>query len=98
MIYQSLKKLYYAKPDEYMRIYKSRFECEDTVHLEFCVNKKQVFFTLNSEVMGLAYDIAKLDKSVTSLGISLPEIAKSQYLRKCLIDEIVLTNQIEGVV
>ena len=32
-----------------------------------------------------------------ALSAQLPDIAKEQYSRKCLIDEIVLTNKIEGV-
>ena len=36
-------------------------------------------------------------KEVRALSAQLPDIAKEQYSRKCLIDEIVLTNKIEGV-
>jgi len=47
--------------------------------------------------MKLAYDIVRLDKSVAKLSARLPGVAKEQYSKKCLIDEIVLTNKIEGV-
>ena len=39
----------------------------------------------------------KNDKKILSLCNELPDIALQQYSKKCLIDEIVLTNNIEGV-
>ena len=43
------------------------------------------------------YEILKTDKKVSLLCTQLPGIAINQYSRKCLIDEIVITNNIEGV-
>lgn len=97
MAYKTLGKLYYEDEGVYAQIYKSRFESEYTVKLDFFVSQKQAFFMQNAEVMRLAYDIVKLDKSVTQLSAALPGVAKDQYSKKCLIDEIVLTNKIEGV-
>lgn len=97
MAYQQLGKLYYKDPGLYAREYKARFESEDTVKLDFFISNNQAFFVQNTEVLGLAYGIAKLDKEVARLSDALPGIAKGQYSRKCLIDEIVLTNKIEGV-
>lgn len=37
------------------------------------------------------------DKKILSISKDLPPIALQQYRKKCLIDEIVLTNKIEGV-
>lgn len=97
MAYQLLGKLYYKDQGLYAQTYKSRFESEDTVKLDFLVAQKPAFFIQNTEVMKLAYDIVKLDKAVAKLSAALPGVAKSQYSKKCLIDEIVLTNKIEGV-
>ena len=97
MAYQELGKLYYADHYEYVQTYKARFDSEDAVKLNFDIAQKQAFFIQNAEVMKLAYEIMKLDKSVTKLSAGLPGIAKDQYSKKCLIDEIVLTNKIEGV-
>ncbi len=97
MAYQTLRKLYYSAPENYAEIYKARFESEKSVKLKFFVAEKQAFFVQDVEVMSLAYEIAKLDKKVAILSASLPGVAKEQYSRKCLIDEIVLTNKIEGV-
>lgn len=97
MAYQPLGKLYYGDQDVYAQTYQSRFASEDTVKLDFSVAQRPAFFIQNSEVMRLAYDIAKLDKSVAKLSANLPGVAKIQYSKKCLIDEIVLTNKIEGI-
>lgn len=97
MAYQSLAKLYYSDPQNYTQIYKSRFDSAESVHINFSVAKNPVFFLLNADVMSLAYRVATLDKKVTLLSGELPGIALRQYSRKCLIDEIVLTNKIEGV-
>jgi Fic family protein len=97
MAYLLLGKLYYSNQSEYAQTYKMRFESDDTIKLNFFIAQKQAFFVQNTEVLKLAYEIVKLDKSVSSLSAALPGIAKEQYSKKCLIDEIVLTNKIEGV-
>lgn len=97
MAYQLLGKLYYGDQSVYAQTYKARFCSADAVKLDFNVSQRPAFFLQNTEVLRLAYDIAKLDKSVTKLSTALPGVAKDQYSRKCLIDEIVLTNKIEGI-
>lgn len=97
MAYQPLGKLYYGEQSEYLQAYRARFESEDAVHLAFEVAQSPAFFLQNAAVMRLAYEVVKLDKSVTKLSARLPGVAKKQYSKKCLIDEIVLTNRIEGV-
>ncbi len=97
MPYQLLGKLYYSDAEHYTQIYKSRFESEESVKLDFFIRGKQAFFLQNAEVLRLAYDIVKIDKKVSHLSMRLPGVAKRQYSQKCLIDEIVLTNKIEGI-
>ncbi len=97
MAYELLGKLYYRDRDAYKRVYEERISSEDAVELDFFIGDRQAFFLQNTEVMKLAYGIARLDKAVSRLSDGLPELAKEQYSKKCLIDEIVLTNRIEGV-
>ena len=97
MSYQELRKLYYQDQKRYKEVYEARFESEDAVRIDFNVSGKQAFFVQDTEVLKLALQIERLDKEVRQLSAGLPEIAKEQYSRKCLIDEIVLTNKIEGV-
>ena len=97
MAYRPLNKLYYEGQDLYLQTYRARFESEDAVTLSFEIAQHPAFFLQDAEVMRLAYEIMKLDRAVTRLSAALPGIAKAQYSKKCLIDEIVLTNRIEGV-
>lgn len=97
MAYQELRKLYYKDPKVYKEVYEARFHSEDAVLLDFDVSGKQAFFIQSTEVLRLALQIERTDKEVRQLSARLPGVAKKQYSRKCLIDEIVLTNKIEGV-
>ena len=97
MAYQELKKLYYKDQEEYNAEYARRFHSEDAVHLDFLVGDKPAFFVETTEVLRLALHITQLNQKITQLSQSLPGIAKEQYSKRCLIDEIVLTNNIEGV-
>ncbi len=95
--YKELRSLYYGDNEIYAQEYLSRFNSEESIKLNFQIGENQAFFLQNTEVMTLAYKIAKLDKDIDRLCDSLPGVAIQQYSRKCLIDEIVITNKIEGV-
>ena len=97
MPYVELKKLHYIDSEKYAKEYLNRFASEEAVKLDFYIKEKQAFFLLNAEVMSLAYKIARIDKRIGELYDNLPGIAINQYSKKCLIDEIVITNRIEGV-
>lgn len=97
MAYKTLDKLYYGKQDEYSKVFEERCHSPSTIHIDFEVAKQKCFLVQSSEVLALMYDILRLDKTVGMLGRSLPGKAIEQYSKKCLIDEIVLTNNIEGV-
>ena len=49
------------------------------------------------ELIKKVVEISRLDKNISQLSRALPGIALKQYINKCLIDEIVITNNIEGV-
>ena len=97
MAYKELKSLYYGDNEAYAQEYLNRFNSQDAVKIDFTIGKNQAFFLQNTDVMSLAMQIFKLDKTIEKLCDSLPHIALEQYSKKCLIDEIVLTNKIEGV-
>lgn len=98
MSYKELKKVFYTvSKEEFERIYMERFSSGEAVKLNFYIKGKQAFFLQNAEVYALAYEIAKLDKAILNLCNNLPGVAIHQYSKKCLIDEIVITNNIEGV-
>lgn len=97
MPYRELKSLYYGDNELYAQEYLNRLNSEDTIRLDFEIGKSPAFFVQNAEVMTLAFNIVKLDKEIGKLCDSLPGVAIEQYSKKCLIDEIVITNKIEGV-
>lgn len=97
MAYRQLKKVKYQGEAAYQAAYEARFSSEDGIRLDFWVGEHQAFFLFNAELSRLALEIYRLDKKIYQLAHQLPPIASSQYAKKCLIDEIVLTNRIEGV-
>jgi len=96
-MYKELKNLYYSNNEIYAQEYLDRFNSSEAVKLNFYIGEHQAFFLENAEVMKVAFNIAKLDKKIGELCNELPGAAIDQYSKKCLIDEIVITNKIEGV-
>ena len=94
---QTLYKLFYKDEDEYLREYDARFNNEDTIHLDIEINNYPAFICPTSEMYKRIISIERTDKKVNSLCEKLPGIAIEQFTERCLIDEIVLTNNIEGV-
>ncbi len=68
-----------------------------TTRLGFPLRSDELFFTMDSEVYELLLTAARLDKKIALLSSSLPPAAMSSYAETLLVDEIVLSNQIEGV-
>lgn len=97
MSYKELKSFSFGDEAIYVQEYTNRFNSPESVKINFYINDRQAFFLQNSEVMTLAYHIAKLDKQICTICNTLPGVAINQYSKKCLIDEIVITNKIEGV-
>lgn len=97
MQYESLYKLRYKAPQEYESIYHERFAQQDTIHLDFMIGEHPAFICQNMEMLHMIIRIHKADKNIRELRTKLPPAAIMQFTMKCLIDEIVLTNKIEGV-
>lgn len=95
--YKTLDKLYYGDSATYQDVYERRFNGDRAVHLDFTVAGHPAFFVQDDLVVQLMYHILRLDKEIAVLRCQLPPVALDQYTRKCLIDEVVLTNQIEGI-
>ena len=95
--YVLLKSLYYDHKEEYDELYNSRFNASDCIHLHFSIAGNPAFFMETPELIKKVVEITRLDKDISLLSHSLPGVALKQYINKCLIDEIVITNNIEGV-
>lgn len=93
----SLKKLFHIDKTEYEEEYEKRFNSAAAVHFDFKIGKEQAFVCQTNEILNLIISIERTDKMVNELHNKLPEIAINQFANRCLIDEIVLSNNIEGV-
>lgn len=97
MQYEPLTKVYYKNAAGYEEAYWARFNSSDALHLNFTINDFPAFIVENSEMYRLLLQIHKTDKQVEYLCRGLPNVALEQFAERCLIDEIVLSNDIEGV-
>lgn len=95
--YKNLRTLFHISEKEADREYQQRFASKDAIKFDFSIAGSQAFFVMDSEVYKLILSAERLDRDISKLQNNLPEIAIDQYMNKCLIDEIVLTNEIEGV-
>ncbi len=94
---QSLKKLFYFDRKKYQKEYEERFNDENTIHLKISIGEHPAFFCRTVEMYQRLLSIEKTDKNIRVLQSRLPGIALKQFAQRCLISEIVLTNNIEGV-
>ena len=97
MSYQSLAKLFYSDKDHYEEIYQERFDSKYATKINFEINGSQAFFVLEPSLHYNIISIYKADKRIKKLRDELPGVAISHFTIRSLIDEIVLTNDIEGV-
>ena len=97
MEYTVLSKLFYQNKNDYEQMYQQRFHSEYTVHLDFEVSGNPAFFVQTPETYQMLINILRMNTAVSNLCQALPGAAIHQFSRRCLIDEIVLTNSIEGV-
>lgn len=98
MKYTLLSELYYKSKSSYESTYQDRFSSQHTVHLNFKVKNYPAFFVCTPEIYTILTDILRTNQAVVNLCHVLPGAATHQFARRCLIDEIVLTNSIEGVI
>ena len=98
MKYELLKSVSYQSTEEYEKLYNSRFHSDETVHIELLINGSPAFLLRTPDLYEQIIRINKLDRKARILCEKLPSRAMSWFKKKCLIDEIVSTNGIEGVI
>ena len=94
---KTLKALFHMGAKEYKTEYESRFNAEDTILLSVNIGENAAFICQTPEIYKQIISIERMDKAVEAVANTLPQLAISQFASKCLIDEILLTNNIEGV-
>lgn len=97
MEYKLLKKIYYKDKHLYEKLYQQRINSVSCNMLNIMINGSGGFYVVDNEVLGLISDIYKLDKTLALILKDLPIDAIESYTRKSLLDEVRLTNEIEGV-
>ena len=98
MNYELLSSLYYKSKNEYEQEYNNRFNSIASKRLNISIEENQCFYILTEEVVNKLYNVMVLNQELNKLTSEIPRIALQRYIKKCLIGEIVLTNEIEGVV
>lgn len=97
MEYNFLSKYYYKGNDVYLEEYRRRLDSYACIKFNFDIDSNPVFFISTIEITNLIARIYKKNSSLNKKILILPEIALDSYQRSCLIDEIMLTNDIEGI-
>ena len=97
MDYKWLYKIKYSKRDQYEDEYNKRYNGISSYCYDFSIGKHPAFVVVTTEVLQLITEIQRLDKELQKKEQMLPEIALAQFSKKCLIDEVQQTNEMEGV-
>ena len=97
MPYVPLNKLFYSDSKNYDKIYAENFGSKYAVHVDFKIGEFDAFFVQTPEIIAKMLAIYKAANIVNLFCCDLPGVALEQFTTSCLIDEIVLTNNIEGV-
>ncbi len=93
----SLKTLFHMDRELYKQEYEKRFVSECAVRFDFKIGNEPAFVCQTPEILNLIISIERTDKAVNKLYRDLPHVAIDQFADRCLIDEIVISNNIEGV-
>ena len=99
MNYDNMGKIFYKNPSEYKEIYEKRYNADNTYRYDFLLGNNPAFVVMSNAVWDLIYSIDNLDKKLQYLLMLgfVPGVAINQFIITCLIDEVKLTNEIEGV-
>ena len=97
MSYVLLSHLYYKDKNEYKALYEQRISAESTCVLPIKIGDHKAFYCLCPEIHSISMQIMQLDKNISQIQNKLPNAALIQFANRCLVDEIKLTNDIEGV-
>ena len=97
MSYVLLSHLYYKDKNEYKALYEQRISAESTCVLPIKIGDHKAFYCLCPEIHSISMRIMQLDKNISQIRNKLPSAALVQFANRCLVDEIKLTNDIEGI-
>lgn len=99
MKYEEILKIYFKYPNQLEAIYKERMN-SDFIHIyDYKIGKFPLFVMQIPEISRLIDEIRKLDKKLNEFYLKeeIPKEAYQGYIYSCIVDEVFLTNEIEGV-
>lgn len=97
MKYELLSKYYYKGNDIYLDEYNKRINSLGCTTFQFRLDSDLIFFVSTIELINLVAKIYKKNSDLNKKILALPNMALDSYERSCLVDEIMLTNDIEGI-
>lgn len=97
MNYIPLSKLFYQNKEEYQKQLVTRRSSPSTVLLPFNIRSDQAYYLVLPEFSLLQGNVFSSYLEFHRIFYTLPEAARDFYSRGCLVDEVVLTNELEGV-
>lgn len=97
MSYELLAKLYYKDNKNYEDIYLSRKNSPFATSFDWKVMDCEAFYMNLPDAILQSSRIYKKFAELSRLCAELPGVAYASYEKKCLIDEVMLTNDIEGI-
>lgn len=101
MQYQELSKIYYKAGSHgntaLEKAYRERFDAESTFKTGIITNGCELFLTVPHELVILTERILRKERRVSNALGHLPPIARSSLVHGLVMDEIVCTNEIEGI-
>lgn len=97
MKYVPLSTIYYSDNENFFKEYEKRKNSPYSFSLGVKIHEHEAFFViLPNSTMNVTRIYKKFAK-LSELCAALPKLAYQSYERNCLIDEIILTNDIEGI-
>ena len=95
--YKKLKSFYYQYGNDNEQEYLRRFHSSDAILFKFRVGPYPAFIMQTAGLYKQALEIQILCREIDALSASLPDAALKQYRSRCLVEEVLYTNHIEGV-
>ncbi len=102
MAYQSLEKLFHrdATPERFARnaqLAEERLRAESTFRTGFVVDSGELFVACAPKLLCLQEEVLVRERAVDALLAALPRVAQGATVRSLIVDEVVCTNELEGV-
>lgn len=102
MAYATLEKLFYAdgSSDRYQNhelLLQQRLESESTFRTGIHLDTGELFLAVPRELSLMNEQVLRRERKVSALWRSLPTAALGAYIRTLIMDEVVCSNEIEGV-